>query len=117
MVVLAIISVSTFIASVNADTVVKIGDINNNGEIDSNDYMLLKRAYFGTFKLNDVQEICGDCNQNGSIDSNDYVLAKRVYFGTFGFQNPDIIIPDSNTSESEDSKYEDDGFYTEVVKP
>ena len=28
-----------------------LGDINGNNEIDSMDYVLIKRAYFGTFKF------------------------------------------------------------------
>ena len=45
------------------------------------DYVLLKRAYFGTYKLKD--EAVGDINGNGSIDSMDYVFLKRAYFGTY----------------------------------
>ena len=59
----------------------KLGDINNNGSIDSMDYVLLKRAYFGTYKLKDVA--VGDINKNGTIDSMDYVYLRRAYFGTY----------------------------------
>ena len=58
-----------------------LGDINNNGTIDSMDYVLLKRAYFGTYKLKDVA--IGDINKNGTIDSMDYVYLRRAYFGTY----------------------------------
>ena len=57
------------------------GDINGNGEIDSMDYVLLKRAYFGTYKLKDIS--IGDINGNGEIDSMDYVYLRRAYFGTY----------------------------------
>ena len=30
---------------------ISIGDINGNGEIDSMDYVYLRRAYFGTYKI------------------------------------------------------------------
>ena len=59
----------------------KLGDINNNGTIDSMDYVLLKRAYFGTYKLKDIA--VGDINKNGTIDSMDYVYLRRAYFGTY----------------------------------
>ena len=59
----------------------KLGDINDNGTIDSMDYVLLKRAYFGTYKLKDIA--VGDINKNGSIDSMDYVYLRRAYFGTY----------------------------------
>ena len=57
------------------------GDINGNDEIDSMDYVLLKRAYFGTYKLKDIS--IGDINGNGEIDSMDYVYLRRAYFGTY----------------------------------
>ena len=60
-----------------------LGDINANQEIDSMDYVLLKRAYFATYKLNDTAKNNADINQNGKVDSMDYVLLKRAYFGTY----------------------------------
>ena len=57
------------------------GDINGNKEIDSMDYVLLKRAYFGTYKLKDIA--VGDINDNAEIDSMDYVYLRRAYFGTY----------------------------------
>ena len=59
----------------------KPGDINENGKIDSMDYIYLKRAYFGTYKLK-ITEV-GDINENGKIDSMDYIYLKRAYFGTY----------------------------------
>lgn len=58
-----------------------LGDINGNGKIDSMDYVLLKRTYFGTYKLAVIS--VGDINLNGKIDSMDYVFLKRAYFGTY----------------------------------
>ncbi len=60
-----------------------LGDVNNSGDIDSMDYVLVKRAYFGTFTFDDQQLKRGDVNKSGDIDSMDYVLIKRAYFGTF----------------------------------
>ncbi len=59
------------------------GDINANEKIDMTDYILLKRAYFGTFKFTETQNIAGDINKNNRIDMTDYILLKRVYFGTY----------------------------------
>ena len=59
----------------------KVGDINDNGEIDSMDYVLLKRAYFGTYKLEDIS--VGDIDEDGEIGSMDYVYLRRAYFGTY----------------------------------
>lgn len=70
------------------------GDINDNGEIDSMDYVLLKRAYFGTYILKN--QAVGDINGNVQIDSMDYVLLKRAYFGTYDiapyFSNPNVVL-------------------------
>ena len=65
-----------------------IGDINSNGTIDSMDYVLLKRAYFGTYLLKELTT--GDVNTNGRLDSMDYVLLKRAYFGTYAFAKAEI---------------------------
>ncbi len=62
---------------------VSLGDINGNIEIDMTDYILLKRAYFGTFDFNEAQKIAGDINKNNKIDMTDYILLKRAYFGTY----------------------------------
>ncbi len=56
------------------------GDVNMNGELDSEDILLIKRAYFGTFLLNDEQKELADMDNNGEVDSFDYILAKRKYF-------------------------------------
>lgn len=62
------------------------GDVTQNGKIDSRDYLLVKRAYFGTITLTDAQMAAADVNQNGKIDARDYLLLKRVYFGTTKFE-------------------------------
>ncbi len=64
------------------------GDVNNNGEIDSMDYVLLKRQYFGTYQFTEEQMLKGDVDESYEIDSMDYVLLKRAYFGTYKFNNP-----------------------------
>ncbi|MBR5278941.1 MAG: hypothetical protein IKU23_06715 [Clostridia bacterium] len=59
-----------------------VGDVNENGKIDARDYLLLKRAYFGTYDL-DVPLDIADINGNGKLDARDYLLLKRAYFGTY----------------------------------
>ena len=59
-----------------------VGDINGNGKIDARDYLLLKRAYFGTYELT-CDDAIADINGNGKIDARDYLLLKRAYFGTY----------------------------------
>ena len=60
-----------------------LGDINNDGVVDSTDYLLLKRVMLGTYKLTDEQALAADINQDGTVDSTDYLLLKRVMLGTY----------------------------------
>ncbi len=60
-----------------------LGDVNKNSKIDMTDYILLKRAYFGTYTFDADQNKRGDINKNDKIDMTDYILLKRVYFGTY----------------------------------
>ena len=62
------------------------GDVNHDGEIDADDYIYLKRIYFGTAKLEDLKHPetafdRSDVVRDGVIDADDYILLKRVYFG------------------------------------
>jgi len=63
-----------------------LGDTNGNGKPDVRDYILAKRAYFGTYDLggySDPRTQFADINGNGKLDPRDYLLIKRVYFGTY----------------------------------
>ena len=104
IITLALIMTFTSFAGILPATVAQqsestLGDINGNDEIDSMDYVLLKRAYFGTYKLEDMA--VGDINGNGEIDSMDYVYLRRAYFGTYVIQTPDHVpSPDDSQPES-----------------
>ncbi len=66
------------------DTVeIALGDVNMDGVIDQYDYVLVKRAYFGTYTLSDAQFKLADANGDGKIDPYDYLLVARHYFETF----------------------------------
>ena len=73
------------------------GDVNGNGEIDSMDYVLTKRAYFGTYKLSAEQFEAADISGNGKIESMDYVYLKRMYFGTY--EVPETPVDPSEPSD------------------
>ncbi len=60
-----------------------LGDIYETGNIESLDYILLKRAYFGTYYLDEAAKKRGDINGNGKIDMTDYILLKRAWFETY----------------------------------
>lgn len=67
----------------NDEAIYALGDINANGGIDMTDYILSKRAYFGTYTLSEQEFKRGDINKNNEIDMTDYILIKRAYFGTY----------------------------------
>ncbi len=66
------------------------GDVNDSGDIDSMDYVLLKRHYFNTFDLDEKALKRANVDANDVVDSTDYVLVKRAYFGTYTIQNPAV---------------------------
>ncbi len=62
---------------------VMLGDLNDDEEIDTLDYTILKRAVVGTYTLNANQAIAGDIDRNDSIDTIDYTLLKRAVIGSY----------------------------------
>lgn len=61
----------------------ELGDVNMDGVVDTYDYMIVKRIYFGTISVTDEQLILADINMDGAVDTYDYMLVKRIYFGTY----------------------------------
>ena len=79
-----------FVAEVEAyegDPVVEpeyiLGDVNNDGTIDSTDYLLVKRACFSSYTLSEDEALRADVDSNTDINSTDYVLIKRIAFGSY----------------------------------
>ncbi len=89
---LALIMLMSMTLLVFSAQTLKLGDINDNGDIDAVDYMLIKRAYFNTYVLDEQQTIRADVNQDGEINQIDYVLIKRHCFGTY--EIPEITEPE-----------------------
>ena len=69
----------------------KLGDVNGDGEIDQYDYILVKRHFFETLKLDSSQLIRADVNMDGCVDQYDYLLLKRHHFGTFVIEQDEIV--------------------------
>jgi|LSQX01.1.fsa_nt_gb endo-1,4-beta-xylanase len=59
-----------------------LGDLNNDGFVDSTDYALLKRHILGTATLTGTALSNADVNKDGNADSTDYALIKRYILGT-----------------------------------
>lgn len=61
----------------------KLGDVNNNGEIEKYDYILVKRAAMGTVGLDEAQKLAADVNKGGAVEKYDYILIKRHVMNTY----------------------------------
>lgn len=60
-----------------------LGDVNNDGQIDSADYLIVKRGCFNSYTLSADESKRADVDNSASVDSADYVLVKRIAFGTY----------------------------------
>ncbi len=59
------------------------GDVNADGSVDSADYLLVKRACFGSYTLTEDETVRANVDGSDKVDSVDYVLVKRIAFGSF----------------------------------
>ncbi len=59
------------------------GDVDNDGDIDQFDYLLVKRFYFNTYDLTEDEAKRADVDHNNEVDQMDYLYIKRHYFGTY----------------------------------
>lgn len=62
-------------------SVIRMGDVNQDGEVDVIDALMAYRAYRGVLVLSDAQETAADLNQDGEIDVLDALLIYRIYRG------------------------------------
>ena len=63
-----------------------LGDVDNDGDVDADDYIILKRVYFGVTKLENLEnpktaKMRCDIDKDGEISADDYIFLKRAYFG------------------------------------
>lgn len=63
------------------------GDINADGEVDSKDYILAKRAILGNIELTEEEKESADVDGDGEITPKDYILIKRAIMGTYDLDN------------------------------
>ncbi|MBR6562496.1 MAG: family 10 glycosylhydrolase [Clostridia bacterium] len=65
---------------------IMLGDVNNDGDINQYDYILVVRHYFETRVLTEEEMILADVNADGAVNQYDYILIRRHYFGTYTIQ-------------------------------
>lgn len=75
------------------------GDLDNNGVLDSVDYLMVKRAAFGTSLLSNEEFARADLNSNNIIDTTDYLLIKRACFGSYTIYINETVLVDGNLSD------------------
>ena len=59
-----------------------LGDVNNDGSVDTSDAVLALRIYVGTYSATDVQRKAADVSKDGVIDTTDALLMLRFYVGS-----------------------------------
>lgn len=79
------------VLSVTAFTTYGNGDVNNDGTVDSFDYILVKRLCQATYRGFLSQLGKADVNLDGTVDKYDYILVKRHVFGTYEIIGGQII--------------------------
>ncbi len=90
----------------------EFGDISFDDKIDSADYLLLKRARFGTFTLDDGQKARADIDKNKIVDSADYVLVKRIAFGTYVLSDSPVNVALNKTYTGTEAEFPFECPYT-----
>lgn len=59
------------------------GDVNGDGEIDTADYLFIKRHLVGTLELGRQQKLAADASCDGELLVNDYLMVVRHYLGAY----------------------------------
>lgn len=72
----------TKIASFHYFAPYKLGDVNDDTYVDTDDALLILRSYVGTYTLTDKQKQAADVNRDKLIDTDDALLVLRYYVGT-----------------------------------
>ncbi len=68
---------------VSRTVVIIRGDVNGDGEIDTADYLFIKRHMVGTLVLNEQQKLAADASCDGELLVNDYLMVVRHYLGAY----------------------------------
>ena len=69
--------------AVASKTVAVMGDVNGDGLISAQDYMLVKRTVLQTWNLEGVYSLAGSFSTPFRITAQDYVKVKRMVLGTY----------------------------------
>ena len=72
------------------------GDLDMSGEVNTKDYLMLKRIVLGSYDLNTTSQLLADVDGDGKINAKDYLITKRHVLGTFEIKYAALIdlLPD-----------------------
>jgi len=70
----------------------QLGDLNMDGQVNNNDFLILQNAIQGNIQLNEIQSIAADMNEDGVLDDTDLSII-----------NPDYASDASDTSNNENT--------------
>jgi hypothetical protein len=68
---------------VDSVTVVIAGDMDGNSLVDTTDYLRVKSAFLGSFKLDAAEGYAADVDKNDILDSTDYMRIKSHFLGNY----------------------------------
>ena len=68
---------------INYGELLKRGDLNEDNEINSYDYVYIKRAILSSLTLSAEQEVIADINDDLTVNQFDYILVKRHVLKTY----------------------------------
>ena len=90
-------TLATF-AQAEEELVYYYGDVDENGNIDKFDYILVKRYCLETVTFNDEQLVRGDVDGSGDIDKFDYIIIKRHCLETI--EIPKVPVPGTGSGDN-----------------
>ncbi len=119
-IVVSMLAASIFTVPFSATAKNLKGDLTADGEIDSLDYVLLKRIVMGTYEASATELTAADITGEGQINAFDYLLLKRSVIGTYEIvqdaeDSSDGSSVDSSTESSEASS--DDSSAEDTFTP
>ena len=80
-------------------TVIVLGDVSGDGEVNATDYLQIKAKFYGTLTLSDAAYSAADTDGDYIINANDYIRVKSYFVGDFQFPT---IEPDESSADSSD---------------
>ena len=66
---------------IDSITVIILGDVDGNANIDATDYIRVKSVFLGGFAMNNIEKAAADVDGNGVIDATDYIRIKSQFLG------------------------------------